>query len=150
MVLLFDFSRVLLFPKDKDYQGSLNEKHRMLSEQSDYQLFDHFELNLELLAYLDKIKTKYNLYIFTTETIQDDPNIQKVISPIFKDIFSAIKLGLSKKDPEAYKRIAQQITSNPEEILFIDDSPENIEAAKTAGLQTLLYKNNNQIYQRLS
>ena len=75
--IVFDFSRVLLFPKDSGYTGSLNERHRELSKRGDYKLLEHFSLNEELLSYLDKIKGRYDLYVFTSETIQDSPELYR-------------------------------------------------------------------------
>ncbi len=59
---LFDFSRVLIFPKDKNYQGSLNELYRQHHEQPGYNIFSEFELNDELLTWLDKNRNKFNLW----------------------------------------------------------------------------------------
>ena len=96
--IIFDFSRVLLFPKDKTYYGSLNEKHRTLSENPDYYLLDYFVVNEELLEHLSFLKTKYRLFIFTSETIQDDLSLKPFLLPLFEGIFSAMKLGLDKTD----------------------------------------------------
>ncbi len=58
-------------------------------------------------------------------------------------------MNTDKKIPEAYKLLASHLHLNPDEIFYIDDTPENIQAAKTAGLNTFLYKDyaglNNQI-----
>ena len=75
--IIFDFSRVLLFPKDKNYKGKLNALHRELSKKPDYDVLENFEFNDELLSYLDKIKNKIDLYVFTTGIIQDSPKIKK-------------------------------------------------------------------------
>lgn len=140
--LLFDFSRTLLFPKDKNYDGGLNSLHQKLSEDQNYKFLDNFELNSELMKYSNSIKDKVSLYIFTSESIQEDPSIKDDISKLFIKIYSAKKMGMSKKDPESYKHIAQDIGLNPGEILFIDDSQENLDAAKIAGLATTKYTNN--------
>ena len=147
--LLFDFSRVLLFSRDESYTGSLNEKHKSLSQENTYNLLDHFVLNDELLKYLDQIKEKVPLYIFTTDIIQDDPALKVKIDPIFKQIFSANKLGLSKQDPSSYQKLAVQISLPPEEILFIDDQAANVEIAKQAGLEAIQYQNNQQLTTKL-
>ncbi len=47
--IIFDFSRVLLDVKDKDYMGSLYGRHDELNQTGNYNLFDHFDLNEELL-----------------------------------------------------------------------------------------------------
>lgn len=140
--LLFDFSRTLLFPKDKTYTGGLNDLHKKIQENPNYNFLESFELNKGLLDYLETVKNKFDLYIFTSESIQEDPAIKDDLAKIFTKIFSATEMGLSKKDPKAYEFIAKELNLIPNEILFIDDSSENLEAAKIAGLQTLQYKDN--------
>lgn len=134
--LLFDFSRVLLFPKDKSYRGDLNPLHDELSKQPDYNFLDYFELNAQLISFLKGIKDSCRLYIFTSGTIQDAPEIQPTLRDIFVKIYSAEGIGYSKKDPSSYRFIANELGIDPSEILFIDDTATNIEAA---GLETLLF-----------
>lgn len=143
--MLFDFSRTLLFPKDKTYTGGLNDLYKKISENQNYNFLEYFELNTELLDYLETIKNKFGLHIFTSESIQNDPAIKNNLTNIFTKIFSAKQMGLSKKDPKAYEFISRKLNLNPNEILFVDDSSENLELAKTAGLQTLQYKDNSTI-----
>ena len=137
--LLFDFSRVLLFPKDKSYRGELNPLHAELSKNPNYKFLDYFELNAELLRFLKGIKDRSELYIFTSGTIQDAPEIQPTLRDIFVRVYSAERIGFSKKDPDSYSFIANDLGINAGEILFIDDTAANIEAARAAGLETLLF-----------
>lgn len=143
--LLFDFSRVLLHPTDKTFSGSLNKLHRELKDNESYYLFNYFELNEELLEFLKTLKGEYELCIFTTDIIQNDPLIREKIDPIFSRIFSANELGITKKDPESYKFIAKDLGVKPGQIFFTDDTPGNIEVAKEAGLQVHLYQNNREL-----
>jgi hypothetical protein len=53
--MLFDFSRVLLFPKGKDPVESLNGKYRELLEAGEFDFFEHFELNQELLDFIYRL-----------------------------------------------------------------------------------------------
>lgn len=148
-VLLLDFSRVLLHPTDKTYTGSLNNLHRELKDKESYYLFNYFELNEELLKYLKTLKGKYELCIFTTDIIQNDPLIREKIDPLFSKIYSANELGISKKDPESYRYIAKDLGKKPDEIFFTDDTPGNIESAKDAGLHTYLYTSNDKLISTL-
>jgi FMN phosphatase YigB (HAD superfamily) len=140
--LMTDFSRVLLFPKDKSYSGSLNGLHRDLSSQANYKLLDSFELNTELLEYYKSLAAKLELYVFTSESIQDSPELQPFIKSVFKETFSAMKMEVDKKDENAYKKLVATVNLDPAEIVYIDDSEVNVEAAKKAGLQTILFKDN--------
>ena len=147
--LLFDFARVLLFPKDTSYKGNLNELHRKLAEQPGYNPLDHFEFNTELLDYLKGIKDNVGLYIFTSETIQDDPALVPTYRSIFKEVFSAAKLGFTKKQPEAYRAVAELIGVAPADIIFVDDKKELVEASIAAGMQGIVYESNEQLLNKL-
>lgn len=45
---------------------------------------------------------------------------------------------MPKQNPEALELFISRINRNPENCILIDDSPRNIEAAKTAGMQSVL------------
>ena len=143
--LLFDFSRVLLFPKEEKYTGKLNDLIAKVSQKLHFHFFDYFVFNAELLAYLENIKDRYDLYIFTTGAIQNELQVRRRVDAVFRKLYSAKKMGLSKKDPNSYKHIAHDLKLKPNEILFIDDALENIEAAQSANLKTIHYISNKQL-----
>lgn len=137
--LLFDFSRVLLLPKDITYKGELNALHRDLSSQPAYSFTENFELNQPLFDLLKQLKNHQELYIFTSGNIQNALEVKVALEPLFKQVFSAMDIGHNKKDPQAYTKILTLISKNPEEVLFIDDSPENVGAARQAKLNAIQY-----------
>src|SRR5579862_9428561 len=116
--LITDFSRVLLFPKDKNYKGSLNALHKEFSIQQEYKLVDHFELNNELLHYYKSLGDKVELYLFTSEIIQDAPELQPFLQPAFKGVYSALKMGVDKKDENAYRQVVSLVGFAPDEIIY--------------------------------
>ncbi len=148
--LIFDFSRVLLNVKDKKYTGFLNDLHKEKSNEPGYKFFNYFELNEELLKYLETIKDKFSMYIFTTGSVQNVPEVRKRIDPIFRKIYSSEELGLNKKDPQSYLFIAKDLNKNPGEILFTDDQSENIKAVTTAGLLTIQFQSTDLFINTLS
>lgn len=148
--IVTDLSKVLLFPKDKGYEGGLNSLYKDIREKEDFNFFDHFEINQELLDFLKTLKEKYDLSIFTSNIIQNDKALEPILTPIFKNIISANNdVGISKKEKESYIALAKRIGANPEEMLYIDDSEKNIRAAFEAGLKTLQYTNNEELINRL-
>jgi FMN phosphatase YigB (HAD superfamily) len=147
--LIFDFSRVLLFPIEQTYQGSLNNLHKELRVSKSYSLFNSFQLNQELLSYLDKIRTKYDLYIFTTGSIQNEPQLKQILDRFFKGVFSVEQLKSPKDSVETYLKLLKEINKKSSEVLFIDDTLENIKIAELAGIQTILYTNNQSLFEKL-
>ncbi|MDD5711102.1 MAG: HAD-IA family hydrolase [Candidatus Colwellbacteria bacterium] len=148
--LISDVARVLLFPKDSGYEGELNGLYKTGRGKESFNFSDYFEINTELLEFYRKLSNNLNLYIFTSDILQDAPELQKYWSGLFKDVYSASKMGTHKSKPEAYKILAGRIGLRPEEIVFVDDNLINTEAAKEAGLQTIRYLDNKTLEQDLS
>jgi putative hydrolase of the HAD superfamily len=56
---------------------------------------------------------------------------------IFDDFFSSCYTGQRKPDPAAFRLPLAVTRHDPEQTLFLDDRPENVEAAEALGLRTL-------------
>lgn len=135
--IVFDFSRVLLNAKDSNYSDSLNALYKRLSPNEDFHSLEHFAFNEKLLEFAASIKERYGLYIFTTGTIQEDTHLKNFIDKIFQRIFTIEEVRFPKHNSESYKVIAKELLLQPEEILFIDDTEENVKAAGEAGLKAI-------------
>lgn len=59
-------------------------------------------------------------------------------------------IGYGKKDSDSYLWIANDLGVEVGELVFIDDSVENIEAAKQAGLQTIHFISNEDLINKLN
>ena len=58
---------------------------------------------------------------------------------LFSAFFSSCYLGVRKPQLEAYRKALAISQRRPEESLFIDDSPVNIEAARDLGMNAIVY-----------
>lgn len=47
--------------------------------------------------------------------------------------FLSHQLGMVKPDREIFERVAEVLAVTPDELLFVDDAPENVEAARSRG-----------------
>lgn len=98
------------------------------------------------LNHIKTLRPKYKVYLLSnTNSIhlrqfykiyeQQNPGGQ------FEDLFDAVyyshKIGCRKPDVAAYQYVIEANDLKAEECLFIDDSIQNINGAKLAGLQTL-------------
>ncbi len=146
--ILSDLNYVLLFPVDVQCNSSVNTLHRKLLQKfKKYNIFDYFKFNSELLDYYKSLKmNNYSLNMFTSGTIQKNPQIKQIIDPIFENIFSSIELGHGKGDVQSYYNICKKLNKNKKEILFIDDLEFSIKAARQAGLNALHYENNQKLF----
>ncbi|MBI2552813.1 HAD-IA family hydrolase [Candidatus Uhrbacteria bacterium] len=139
-----DFSRVLLSPKDDSYTEGLNALHKKLSAGGDYDFWSYFRLNQDLLAFFKTIGEHIDVYMFTTEYIQEHPALQPELSGVFRRVFSGARLGLKKNDAQSYRFIAKEIALKAGEILYMDDKQANLDAAKEAGMVVIHYQTNAQ------
>jgi putative hydrolase of the HAD superfamily len=71
-------------------------------------------------------------------------------SPYFVDMFFSNRLRRRKPDPETYLEVLRRLGWKPEETLFVDDSPANLQGATAAGLHTHLLDPPNQPKQLLA
>lgn len=145
---LFDFSKVLLFSKDPNYQGDLNPRYKEVKDSPQFSFFEHFVLNQELLEHLANNVKDAHFCIFTSGSIQNASELEGKLT-IFSCIFSAEELGLNKKESSAFVEISRLLGKSPQEVIFIDDSMDNIKAATEAGLTAIQYQNNQQIMEYL-
>src|SRR3989344_4961344 len=89
--IISDFSRVIFFAKDNSYQGSLNGLYQRSFKKENYNIFDYFKINTELLDFYASLKNSCSIYIFTSELIQEDPQFEPYLQPVFNGIYSAAK-----------------------------------------------------------
>ena len=140
--IISDFSRVLIFPKDETYLGSMNDLYREKIKLPEFNIFEHYQLNTELIEFY-KSQAKFPVYIFTSgASLHLDSKVKPELDKVFKGIYSAAEIGAEKDQPKSYRLICKKLELNPADVLFVDDTQENILAAAKAGLQTLHYTNN--------
>lgn len=54
----------------------------------------------------------------------------------FEKVFYSCRVGMRKPEPRIFQMVIEEMGFRPEETLFIDDSPQHIEGAKSIGLNT--------------
>jgi len=52
----------------------------------------------------------------------------------------SFEIGALKPDPQCYITAAKNVDCRPEECLFIDDRPQNVEGAQKTGMQAVLFE----------
>ena len=56
--------------------------------------------------------------------------------------FASFMLGMLKPDVMIYKTVLQKLGAKPEEVIFVDDKPKNVEAAKSVGIHGIVFDKN--------
>ena len=97
-----------------------------------------------------ELKKKYQCVLLSnTNPIHYDfyrANLEKVygyrkFSDLFDKTYFSHEIGMRKPDANIYKYVLGDLELKPSEILFIDDTEKNIEAAQTMGWNCILWKN---------
>ena len=57
---------------------------------------------------------------------------------LFDPVLDSCEVGLRKPDPDIYLLLCSQLGLAPRECLFLDDHPDNIEGARSVGMEALL------------
>lgn len=60
--------------------------------------------------------------------------------PKMRSMFFSCDLRLTKPSPEIYERVLHELDTPPELVLFVDDRLENVEAAGSMGMKTILFR----------
>ncbi len=83
-----------------------------------------------------KVKTALlsDAWLDTRERIRDYANER-----VFDVIVISAEEGVAKPDPEIYRRTLERLGVAPEEAIFIDDWPPNVEGARALGIHALLF-----------
>lgn len=68
---------------------------------------------------------------------------------IFDQIILSGNEGISKPDAKIFEITLERLGKNPENCIFIDDSPTNVEAARRLGMGGIIYQNFNQFKQEM-
>jgi putative hydrolase of the HAD superfamily len=100
-------------------------------------------LDEELIQFLNSCRPHYKTAILSNAW----KNLREVLAETYHiiegqtvdHILISAELGFAKPDPKIYKILADTLACQYHEILFVDDFIENIQAARSLGIQTIHY-----------
>lgn len=68
----------------------------------------------------------------------------------FKQVFTSVELGMRKPEAAAYREVLARIGIESDQVLFFDDSIENITSATACGIESVLVRSISDISEALS
>jgi putative hydrolase of the HAD superfamily len=106
------------------------------------------------IALLSELKNKYRVFLLSNTNeihmVKVKREWKKVseypMEDYFETIFLSHEMGMRKPDPEIFSTVCEREGLNPAKTLFIDDSPQHIEGAKSVGLNTIHLINPEDLY----
>lgn len=105
-------------------------------------LVEHFEKNSSIWPIIERVKRHCRIGLLTNMYINmfDKIKEQNILPNIDWDmLIDSTKVGLQKPDLRIYALAEEKCGFKGNEILFIDNTEKNINAAKNFGWQTFLY-----------
>lgn len=117
-----------------------------------------FDIPAERVAILRQLAKKYRLFLLSNTNDLHSRRVEEIIAAsdaasglftIFEKVYYSFRIHKKKPEPSVYRRILEENQLEPSQTLFIDDLPENIEGAKTAGLQVLHVVRNKPVFDLL-
>jgi len=106
--------------------------------------------NDDVVEIVKELKKKFilavlsNTYEYHAKLNEKDPRFR-----LFDLIIFSHRVGMRKPDREIYEHILKRLNIKPDECIFIDDLPKNVEAAKNMGIKGILFQNAEQLKEDL-
>lgn len=105
-----------------------------------------FRENEPMIEFGRNLARRYPIYFMTNA---GDVHVPWVFTRFprlrfFRDVAASCYINAMKPEALFYERALAKFDVRPETSLFIDDRPENIESARAAGFQCVLYENPDQ------
>lgn len=125
------------------FWGQIADKLNIKPEELKKLVIDTFPVDKKMVDVIKRTKVNYTTVLFSNQ-IKDW--LEKVIEDnklknLFDYLVNSYNVGAKKPDPKIFLEALKRTTSKPEEVLFIDDSLENIEAAKQMGINAIQFDN---------
>ena len=102
--------------------------------------------NTELIEYAGRLRPRCRTGILSNSFVGAREREQRAYG--FEDLVDELvyshECGLSKPDPRSYALVCARLDVEPTLVAFVDDNEENVEGARQAGLQAVLYRDNAQ------
>ena len=117
----------------------------------DREILQRFRLRPWMLKWVDRLREEeYRVGILSDQTDWlEKLDARDHFFRHFDRIFNSYHLGLGKRNPRLFRTVACRMGVKPEQVLFIDDSPGNVERARSVGMQGLVFENREQFEREL-
>lgn len=112
---------------------------------------DIFWLNADMSVFIKKAKKKYKLHLISNTDPVHLPYVLKKfpVMNCFDMVFASYKLKVSKPVPKIFRIALGKTNTIPAESIYIDDIKENVDAARSLGINGIHYTNIKEFYKKL-
>ncbi|OGU55370.1 MAG: hypothetical protein A2V66_04145 [Ignavibacteria bacterium RBG_13_36_8] len=104
---------------------------------------NYVQIDPEAIDVLSKLKNLFKLALITN--FDHPPHIHDLLARhklknLFEEIIISGEVGSDKPDPKIFQTALDKTNLKPAEVVFIGDSPEDVNGSKNAGLKPVLIK----------
>ena len=130
----------------RDFDDSLNLTDAQIEEAWCAMLLD---FPLRRLQLLQRLRGHHDLFLLSNTNEIHELAFNAILSrahrlpslaTLFDRVYFSHRIGMRKPDEVIFRHILDENELRPEHTLFIDDSPQHIEAAARLGIQTIWLK----------
>ena len=97
-------------------------------------------------ALLDLLPDLPIAYLATNQDQHRGKFIEDLYAPYFEGMFVSYQMGVRKPSIAYFEMILQQLNIAPEECTFVDDHQPNVDAGEAAGIRSILFHSNEQLF----
>jgi putative hydrolase of the HAD superfamily len=138
----------------EQFIGKYLERHHLdLSVAEFDEVFKHDITPMEdMVTLIQKLEPKYKIGLATNEgkMITKYKIECSGVLPYLSKVIPSYLLREIKPSASFYKKMLTIIDAKPDECVFIDDMPENVNMAQSLGLMGILFKNATQLEKKLN
>ena len=112
------------------------------------QVRDSLKSNNAMISFIHDLKAKsqgaVKIFAMSNVAKEDYAVFSSKIADwsIFNHIFTSGHAGMRKPNLDFYRHVLREVELSPEETLFIDDKMENVMAARSLGIDSILFDSN--------
>jgi HAD superfamily hydrolase (TIGR01509 family) len=93
-----------------------------------------------LIETIRRLKPRYTIALFSNASTKLRNKLDSLeLTPLLDTIIISSEIGYAKPSDEAFEAALKILDVRPEEILFIDDNPKNVEAAEKHAMKACHY-----------
>lgn len=98
-------------------------------------------LDRGLVDFINSLRGEYTTALLSNAWDDLRPLLESLwkIDGIFDHIFISAEMKTYKPDPEIFQIVINSLGQDPSELVFVDDFPENIAAAREAGMNAIQF-----------
>jgi epoxide hydrolase-like predicted phosphatase len=95
-----------------------------------------------LATYIERVRQLGVTVLALTNNISGESELlaRPELARLFDLAISSADAGLAKPDPAFFRHAETRLGARPEEMVFVDDLPANVEAARALGWRAILFR----------